>query len=121
MTKTMLTALLLLASTTATPADRSLRAGTAERLHANALESFRQGRFSEAYGRFIALASGGHAASARYALWMCEHGPALFDKDWDCSQDDVDDWAGAAGVNAPRVLPRHYPQPTGGLARTSRR
>jgi hypothetical protein len=52
---------------------------------------------------------------------MCEHGPALFDKDWDCSQDDVEDWAGAAGVNAPRVLPRHYPQPTGGLARTSRR
>lgn len=48
----------------------------AERMHARALDSFRQGRFPEAYGRFIDLANTGHPASARYALWMCEQGPA---------------------------------------------
>ena len=122
MTRSILMALLWLAAASATPADSSGRVTTAERLHANALDSFRQGRFSEAYGRFIALASGGHPASARYALWMCEQGPALFGKDWDCTQDDVDDWAGAAGVHPPRVLPRSYPpQPTGAVLRTTRR
>jgi hypothetical protein len=56
----------------------------ADRLHGKAVESFRAGRFAEAYGRFVALAEAGHPASARYALWMCEHGPALFGSDWDC-------------------------------------
>ena len=53
----------------------------AERMHARALESFRQGRFPEAYGQFIDLPNAGHPAAARYALWMCEHGLALFGKD----------------------------------------
>lgn len=44
----------------------------AERMHARAVKSFRQGRFPEAFGRFIELANTGHPASARYALWMCE-------------------------------------------------
>lgn len=70
----------------------------AERMHALALESFRAGRFPEAYGRFIALAQIGHPASARYALWMCEHGLPLFGKNWDCSQEEVEDWARAARV-----------------------
>jgi hypothetical protein len=70
----------------------------AERMHARAVESFRQGRFPEAYGRFIDLANTGHPASARYALWMCEQGPALFGKDWDCAPHEAEDWARAAGV-----------------------
>jgi len=70
----------------------------AERMHALALESFRSGRFPEAYGRFVALAQTGHAASARYALWMCEQGVSLFGKNWDCTQDEVAEWASAAGV-----------------------
>ena len=55
----------------------------AERMHTRAVESFRQGRFPEAYGCFIDLANAGHPASARYALWICEQGPALFGEDWD--------------------------------------
>jgi hypothetical protein len=70
----------------------------AERMHARAVESFRQGRFPEAYGRFIDLANTGHPASAHYALWMCEQGPALFGKDWDCAPHEAEDWARAAGV-----------------------
>ena len=81
----------------------------AERAHARALDSFRQGRFPEAYGRFVELADAGHGASARFALLMCDQGPALFGKDWDCGPEQVQDWARAAGVAAPRVVARAYP------------
>lgn len=76
--------------------------------HARALESFRLGRFPEAYGRFIELAEIGHPASARYALLMCEHGPELFGKDWDCAPHQVEAWAQAAGVIAPTIGARSY-------------
>jgi len=76
----------------------------ADRLHAKAVEMFRQGRFPDAYGRFIQLANAGHPASARYALWMCEQGPALFGKEWDCAPHEVEDWARLSGVPAPSVL-----------------
>ena len=82
-------------------------------MHARAVESFRLGRFPEAYGRFIDLANAGHPASARYALWMCEQGLALFGRDWDCVQHEVEGWARAAGVAPPRIAMRHYVTPTG--------
>jgi hypothetical protein len=87
-----------------------------DRLHARALESFRQGRFPEAYGRFMGLANAGHPASARYALWMCENGLALFGKDWDCAPHEVEDWARAAGVAvlpiaSAQALPGAAPRP----------
>jgi hypothetical protein len=91
-----------------------------DRLHARAVESFRQGRFPEAYGRFIDLANLGHPASARYALWMCEQGPPLFGKDWDCTPHEVEDWALAAGVAAPLIAARLYAAPPG-QARPARR
>jgi hypothetical protein len=72
----------------------------AERMHLRAVESFRSGRFPEAYGRFIDLADAGHPASARYALLMCEHGLALFGKDWDCAPHQVEDWTQAASASA---------------------
>lgn len=77
------------------------QATLADRLHAKAVEMFRQGRFPEAYGRFIELANAGHPASARYALWMCEQGPALFGKEWDCAPHEVEDWARLASNSAP--------------------
>jgi hypothetical protein len=88
-------------------------------MHARAVELFRQGRFPEAYGRFIELANTGHAASARYALWMCEQGPALFGKDWDYAPHEAEDWARAAGVATPRIVARQYRAPAGaaGLSR----
>lgn len=63
--------------------------------HAGAVDSFRHGRFSEAYGRFIALAHWGDPDGARYALWMCENGAALFGTMW----------------AAPRTRPRTGPAP----------
>jgi hypothetical protein len=86
----------------------------ADRLHARAVESFRQGRFPEAYGRFIDLANAGHAHSARYALWMCENGMTLFGKDWDCAPHEVEDWARTAGVARPWIAPPKYQTPRHG-------
>lgn len=80
------------------PPSFALAQPLSQRLHAQAVESFRQGRFSEAYGRFVQLANAGHAPAAGTALWMCQHGLELFGRDWDCAPHEVDDWASLAGV-----------------------
>jgi hypothetical protein len=67
-----------------------------DRAHAQALDSFRRARFSEAYGRFIKLAEAGHPASARYAIWMCENGNALFGVPWDCAPQELENWGWVA-------------------------
>lgn len=72
------------------------RLSALDRAHAEALDSFRRARFSEAYGRFIKLAELGHAASARYAIWMCENGTALFGVMWDCAPQELEDWGAVA-------------------------
>lgn len=84
--------------------------GAAERLHANAVASFRQGRFPEAYGRFISLADAGHAPSAELALWMYQHGSTVFGRDWDSTQDQLTAWAQLARQPAPTLVARSYPQ-----------
>jgi hypothetical protein len=91
------------------PPRAALALPPAQRLHAQAVESFRHGRFPEAYGRFVQLANAGHAPAARTALWMCEQGPDLFGKDWDCTPDEIADWAALAQVPVPRIGPRTYP------------
>jgi hypothetical protein len=93
-------------TTVATPAyaGRTLpQPSTGAQLHAEAASYFRQGRYSEAYGRFVALADAGHSPLARIALWMCEHGLMLFGRDWDCAPYQVERWAAVAGVAVPRI------------------
>ena len=84
--------------------------GAAERLHAHAVASFREARFSEAYGRFIGLADAGHAPAAEHALWMYRSGPSLFGKDWDSSQEQLTAWAKLAGQPAPTMVVVTYPK-----------
>ena len=79
-----------------------------ERLHANAVTSFRQARFPEAYGRFISLADAGHAPSAELALWMYLNGPSLFGRDWDSTQDQLTAWAQLAGQPTPTMAAQVY-------------
>lgn len=67
-------------------------ATASERLHANALASFRQGRFPEAYGRLGRLADAGHAPSAALALWMYCNRLTVFGRDWDITPDQMEDW-----------------------------
>ncbi|WP_425259555.1 hypothetical protein ACPOLB_01650 [Rubrivivax sp. RP6-9] len=75
----------------------------AERLHHSAVSSFRQARFPEAFGRFIALADAGHAPSAEMALWMYRHGPSVFGSDWDTSQEQLTAWARLARQPVPAL------------------
>ena len=84
--------------------------GAAARLHAKAVASFREARFPEAYGRFIALADAGHAPSAEQALWMYRHGPSLFGRDWDSTQEQLTAWAKLAGQPAPTLVAVSYPK-----------
>lgn len=76
-------------------------AHVAERLHADALASFRAARFPEAYGRLIRLANAGHAPSARLVLWMFANGATVFGNDWDSSPEQLEDWARTAGQPVP--------------------
>jgi hypothetical protein len=78
-----------------------------DRLHADGVAEFRVARFSAAYGRFVRSADLGHEPSAQYALWMCLHGFNLFGKDWDCTGEQLQDWAQLIGVPAPPLLARH--------------
>jgi len=68
----------------------------AEKLHAQAVTSYRQGRFAEAYGRLIHLADAGHGRSAKLALWMYQNGSAVFGSDWDSTPEQQQAWVEAA-------------------------
>jgi hypothetical protein len=93
------------------PVGTALAASDGERVFDGALQSLRSGRTAEAYGRFIGLAEAGHPASARYAIYMCLHGPQAFGKDFDCAQQELDDWAQVAGLPAPSLKARVYAPP----------
>ena len=77
--------------------------------YAAAVSSFRQARFPEAYGRFVALASWSHAPAARQALWMCEHGQELFGRPFDCTPQEVEWWAIQSGTDPGAAVRRIYP------------
>ncbi len=118
--KLVAVALVVLAgATTSTPA-RADAPRTADQLQANAVASFRQARFSEAYGRFIALADAGHAPAAAMALWMFQNGPTVFGKDWDSSQEQLTAWAALARQPAPVLTARNYQQPKAVAVRSVR-
>lgn len=75
-----------------TPTQPQAQGSYVNAAHAQGVAAFRKGHFSEAYGLFVELAELGHPASARYALWMCEQGPALFDTNWSCEPEQVSEW-----------------------------
>lgn len=90
------------------PADQGMPRWMKAR-YESALLSFRQARVAEAYGRFAALASAGHPAAARHALWMCENGPAMFGRQWDCEPDEILAWAALVGSDPQTTLERIHP------------
>ena len=91
-----------------------------DRLQANAVASFQQGRFSEAYGRFIALANAGHAPAAERALFMAQNSTDLFGKDWDVTQEDLTAWSALIGRPAPVLQARTDPRAAAPVASVSR-
>jgi hypothetical protein len=79
-----------------------------DKLHDHAVASFQQGRFPEAYGRFMALADAGHAPAAELALFMAQNSTAVFGKDWDVTQEQLTAWAALTGKPAPVLQARIY-------------
>lgn len=92
------------------PTAQAQAAPAREKLYANAVASFQQARFSEAYGRFIALADAGHAPAAELALFMAQNSSTLFGNDWDVTQEQLTDWAALTGRPAPVLKGRNYLQ-----------
>lgn len=67
-----------------------------------AMQAYQEGRYPAAYGRFVKLASSGHAEAARIALAMHRYGPQLYGSQWDAAPHQLRDWiATAAGAGTP--------------------
>ena len=64
----------------------------AQREYDDAVATFKAGRTSEAFGRFMDLANRGDADAARIALFMNQYGTTLYGKYWDVLPRDVDYW-----------------------------
>jgi hypothetical protein len=62
--------------------------------YATAVQSFRAGRTSVAFGQFIDMANRGDVDSARIALFLHAYGPVLYGKQWDVLPKDVAYWTG---------------------------
>ena len=77
-----------------------------------AVEQYQRGRWSDAYGRFIALANDGDRDAARIALFMLRYGPRLYGSHWDASPDDVEEWEALAnqGPKTFRATPVFTPR-----------
>jgi hypothetical protein len=77
-----------------TQADSAAATVAAEerRQFAEAVHLYRSGRWSAAYGRFMALADRGHARAARIALSMLRDGPQLYGTHWDAAPSQVSAW-----------------------------
>jgi hypothetical protein len=86
-------------------------ANPAEREYDEAVRTFRAGRMSHAFGKFIDLANRGDVDSARIALFLHSYGPVLFGKQWDAGEQDVAYWnrlVRNSGTSA-RPLPEFAP------------
>jgi hypothetical protein len=57
-----------------------------------AMQSFREQRYSAAYGRLAQLADAGHEPSAQLALVMYRNGPALFGNAWAAAPSQLRLW-----------------------------
>jgi hypothetical protein len=71
-----------------------------------AVQEYRAGRWSSAFGRFITLANDGNVEAARIALFMQLHGRQLYGSDWDASEDDIALWSRMTGALAPGQVER---------------
>jgi hypothetical protein len=54
-----------------------------------ALQSYRSGRLSDAYGRFLALARKGDPDAARIILFMGQYGGMLHNAMWELTEDEA--------------------------------
>ena len=67
-------------------------ASLAQRDFDEAVNSFKDGRRSEAFGRFIALANRGDVDAARIALFLHNYGAVLYGTHWEAGREDMEYW-----------------------------
>ena len=70
-------------------------AGATEQRYAEAVQAFQAQRYSVAYGRFAALADGGHAPAALMALALVRYAP-VFGAEWSATPAQIQDWTALA-------------------------
>jgi len=73
-------------------------------LRADAEQAFREGRYAAAYARYMRLADGGDASSARVALAMLHEGRALFGSEWSAAPSQQRRWAQLAAQARGEIL-----------------
>ena len=107
--KTLVSAFVLAAAAATLPASAS-RLADAE--YDAAVQAFRAGRTSDAFGRFIALANRGDVDAARIALFMHSYGPVLYGKYWEAGKDDLAYWTSLVrnSPNAGRPIAEFQPK-----------
>lgn len=77
----------------ASPAARANPAVKAmEREFTEAVDQFKQGRRSLAFGKFIRLANRGDVDAARIALFMHAYGATLWGAHWEADREDLEYW-----------------------------
>lgn len=74
-----------------------------------AVVQYQQGRWADAYGRFMALANEGDADAARTALFMYRYGPQLYNAHWDAMPSQVARWERLAASTQGRSTPVFQP------------
>jgi hypothetical protein len=74
--------------------------------YTQALQDYRAGRWSSAFGRMIPLANNGNVEAARIALFMQQHGRLLYNSDWEASEEDIELWSKMTGVRPPGQVER---------------
>lgn len=78
---------------TASPAAHANPAAKAmEREFSEAVDQFKQGRRSLAFGKFIRLANRGDVDAARIALFMHAYGATLWGAHWEADREDLEYW-----------------------------
>ena len=76
-----------------------------------ALQSYRTGRMSEAYGRMLHLGLQGDPDAARIALFMGENGPMVYNAFWELTHGDAATLRKVA--QRPSLRPRAMPDAAG--------
>ena len=101
---TLLSALMLAAQPTMAHAQSlpiTTLSSAQEATYSYATQSFREQRYSAAYGRFAELADAGHVPSAQLALVMYRNGQTLFGSNWSAAPSQEQSW-NALVINSTR-------------------
>lgn len=86
-----------------------IHAGGREQQFQHAVQQYKAGRYSEAYGKFIALANHGDPDAAHIALFMHKYGPTLYGSWWDADPTDVAQWSTLIRDQGGRLQPVFVP------------